>query len=206
MAHLVELLQNHGYAFVLGAVLIEQVGLPVPAFPVLVVAGALVAEGTLSAPAVMALAIAAALLGDLLWFQLGRRYGARMLAAMCRLSWSPDGCDINVRRTFARLGLKALLVTRFVPGLAAVAPSMAGLSGYPRMHFAAFDAAGGALWAAAAVGIGYVFHREVDAVLTTLQRVGTGALLTLGALGAILLAAEWLRRRGRRARPPCMQC
>jgi membrane protein DedA with SNARE-associated domain len=206
MSHVVELLQNHGYALVLLAVLVEQVGVPVPAFPVLVVAGALAAEGTLSVPAVLALAIAAALAGDLLWFHLGRRYGERVLAALCRASWTEGDCALRAGRTFARFGLKALLVTRFVPGLAAAAPSMAGLYGYGRLRFAAFDAAGGALWAGLAVTLGYVFHREVDAVLATLQGVGFGVLAAAAGVALAAGAIEVLRRRGRRGRVPCTQC
>jgi membrane protein DedA with SNARE-associated domain len=205
MTQLIELLQTHGYWFVLLAVLVEQVGVPVPAFPVLVVAGALIADGALSAPAVLALAVIAALAGDLLWFQLGRRYGAPMLARLCRVTGAPDSCPLRAERFFGRFGLKALLVTRFVPGLAAVAPSMAGLSGYGRMRFAAFDAAGGAVWAGVAVTLGYVFHRQVDAVLATLQQVGTGALAAVAGVIAVALLVEFLRRR-RRDRAPCTSC
>ncbi len=206
MGHLVELINEHGYAVVLAAVLVEQMGLPVPAFPVLIVAGALVAEGTLSAPVVLALAIAAALAGDLLWFQLGRRYGRSVLATMCRLSWTPDGCAVTATGAFRRFGLKSLLVARFVPGLAAAAPSMAGLSGHRRMHFAAYDAAGGALWAGAAVATGYVFHREVDALLAALHGIGTGALVALAAIAVVAFAVAVLRQRARRERPSCTQC
>lgn len=195
MTQLVELLQTHGYALVLAAVLIEQIGVPLPAFPVLVVAGALVADGTLSGPTVLALAVLAALAGDLVWFQFGRRFGGSVVGWLCRLPLTPDGCAADAGRVFDRFGLKALLVTRFVPGLAAVAPTLAGHSGHRRLPFAFFDAAGGAIWAGAALAIGFVFHREVDQALAAIAQIGAGALLVLAALLAALAGWTWRRRR-----------
>jgi membrane protein DedA with SNARE-associated domain/rhodanese-related sulfurtransferase len=198
MTQLIELLQTHGYWFVLVAVLVEQIGVPVPAFPVLVIAGALVAEGTLSAPAVLAIAVVAALLGDLLWFQFGRHFGSRVLGWMCRLSLSPDRCVTDAERVFARFGLKALLVTRFFPGLAAIAPSLAGLSGYRRAPFIVFDALGGAIWSGAALAVGYVFHAEVERALAALQRLGLGAVMLILALLAMYVLWRVWRRRAMR--------
>lgn len=199
MAQLIELLQTHGYWFVLAAVLVEQVGVPVPAFPVLIVAGALVAEGTLSAPAVLAIAVVAALIGDLVWFQFGRHFGSRVLGWMCRLSISPDRCVSDAERVFARFGLKALLVTRFFPGLAAIAPSLAGLSGYRRASFIVFDALGGAIWSGVALGVGYLFHDEVQRALDALERLGVGAVMLLAVLLAMYIAWRLWRRRKLRA-------
>jgi hypothetical protein len=135
MEELISLFEQYGYVVVAVALLVEQVGAPVPAFPVLVVAGALVAQGKLSGPAIAALAVAVVVAGDLLWFQFGRRYGSRILALICRISLSPDRCVSQTEQVFAVLGLRSLLVARFVPGLSAVAPSMAGLSGYTRWRF-----------------------------------------------------------------------
>lgn len=195
-----ELIHQHGYAFVLVAVLVEQVGVPIPAFAVLVVAGALAVNGAISVPLVFAIAVLAAVAGDLVWFQLGRRFGARVLAALCGLASSPERCTEDRETLFARFGLKSLLVTRFVPGLAALAPSLAGVAGYRRRQFAAFDAAGAALWAGTALALGAVFHREVDQVIAFIRGAGLQAAAIAGVIALALLAVAAWRMRARLGR------
>lgn len=195
-----ELLHQYGYAFVAGAVLVEQVGVPIPAFAVLVVAGAFAASGTISAPLVFALAVAAAVAGDLVWFHLGRRFGPRVLAALCGFASSPQRCAGDREALFARFGLKSLLVTRFFPGLAALAPSAAGMAGYRRRHFAAFDAAGAMIWAGTALALGVVFHREVDQLIALLREAGLHAVAVAGALALAVIAAVAWRMRARLGR------
>ena len=200
MAPLNDLIQQYGYAFVLAAVLVEQVGVPIPAFAVLVVAGALAANGAISAPLVFVLAVLGAIAGDLLWFQLGRRFGARVLLALCGLRASPERCADDRDALFARFGLRSLLVTRFVPGLAALGPSLAGVAGYRRRHFAAFDAMGAVLWAGTALALGGVFHREIDGVLVLLQTAGAQVAAVLGAVAVAALAVLVWRVRDRLGR------
>lgn len=200
MASLNDLVQQYGYAFVLAAVLVEQVGVPIPAFAVLVVAGGLAASGTISAPLVFVLAVLGAIAGDLLWFQLGRRYGARVLLALCGLRSSPERCAEDRDTLFARFGLKSLLVTRFVPGLAALAPSLAGVAGYRRRHFAAFDAMGAALWAGTALALGVLFHREIDQLLGMMQSAGAQVAAVIGVIVLAVLAVIVWRVRDRLSR------
>jgi membrane protein DedA with SNARE-associated domain len=196
MSDLVALIETHGYLIVAAAVLVEQLGVPLPAFPVLVIAGALAAKGSLSAPAVLALAVIAALIGDYVWFQAGRAYGSRIVGLLCRWSLASGDCIGQARGGFARFGLKALLVTRFVPGLAAAAPSLAGWSGYRRRDFALFDGAGALLWAGTGTALGAVFHREVEQVLALLAAFGAHALAIAGGLGlAAVVAVAWRARR-----------
>src|SRR5687768_2067820 len=90
------LLAQWGLALVFLSVLLEQAGLPIPAPPILIGAGALAMEGTLDASTVMAAGLAACLVADHAWFAAGRRHGRRLLAGICRLSISPDTC---VRKT-----------------------------------------------------------------------------------------------------------
>src|SRR5262245_65889245 len=196
MGDLIELLERHGYLLVFAAVLIEQVGVPLPRVPVLIVAGALVAKGVLAAPIVLVLAVLAALAGDLLWFQFGRAFGSRVLGWMCRLSLSPDKCVSDAERAFARFGLKALLVTRFLPGLAAIAPSLAGLSGYRRRVFVVFDGLGAMLWAGTALTVGWIFHRDVERVLAALEQDGPSAVMLDAAVVALFIGSKtWARYR-----------
>src|SRR5271154_2465940 len=101
-------------------------GLPVPSFPVLLGMGALAGLGNFSFEASLALAVGAALIGDLVWFRLGRVRGHSILNLLCRMSLEPDSCVSNTKSLFARLGARALLVAKFVPGLGATAPPLAG--------------------------------------------------------------------------------
>ena len=96
------LLTQHGLVLVFANVLLTQAGVPVPAIPLLVVAGALVQEGQLSLAAVMAVAVIATLLGDLPWYAAGRMAGHRILRLLCRVSIEPDSCVMQTENTFER--------------------------------------------------------------------------------------------------------
>ena len=74
----------------------QQLGLPVPAYPVLILTGALSVDGHYSPAVLMLTAVTACLLADTLWYLAGQRYGAQVLRTLCRISLSPDSC---VRQT-----------------------------------------------------------------------------------------------------------
>ena len=93
-----EFLHEYGYGFVFTMIFLEQVGLPIPAAPVLIVAGALCAGGMLCLPLVLFLAILGCLLGDIIWYEIGRCKGRSALQALCRLSLSQDVC-VKKRKT-----------------------------------------------------------------------------------------------------------
>src|SRR5471032_1031722 len=102
---LVLLISQYGLALVFANVLLEQVGLPVPAIPTLVVAGALCADGTLSLGGVFAAAFAASMIGDAAWYAGGRAYGKRVMKILCRISISPDSCVSQTEAHFERWGV-----------------------------------------------------------------------------------------------------
>lgn len=196
MHELVRLLTTWGIAFAALNVFVEQLGVPVPAFPTLVVAGALAREGVLHGGPLALAAVAAAVAADLVWFFLGRRHGGSVLRLVCRLTLSPDSCVRRTENLFDRLGLRALLVAKFVPGLSAVATPMAGAAGSRLGPFLLFDTAGAFLWSGSALLIGALFFRQIAAVLDALSRLGGGAVaLLLGALALFLLAKAWERHR-----------
>jgi membrane protein DedA with SNARE-associated domain len=115
MTHdLVLLLGQYGLAVVFANVLIEQLGLPVPAVPTLVVAGALATEGALSMPLLFAVALLACALADIVWYIAGRRYGNRVMKLLCRISLTPDYCVSETQVRFERWGVNALLIAKFV--------------------------------------------------------------------------------------------
>jgi len=143
MPQLVELLQVYGVLIVFGIVLVEQFGLPIPAFPILVVAGALSVDGALSWQLCLLSAVLACLICDMFWFRAGRFYGKRVLRLLCKISLSPDSCVNQTEDRFRRFGAKSLLVSKFVPGFNTIAAPLSGamfrhdldLRGLPESRF-----------------------------------------------------------------------
>jgi membrane protein DedA with SNARE-associated domain len=189
---LITLLQQHGLWLVFANVLALQLGLPLPAWPTLIVVAAL--PGGPPFAAALAVAVAASLIADLVWFAAGRRHGRRVLRTLCRVSLSPDSCVQQTERLYSRWGPPSLAVAKFIPGFAAVATSMAGLVGTPLSRFLPFDALGAALWSGAALGLGRLFAGAVNELLAVLEAAGRWGLITLVALLALSIAFKALQR------------
>lgn len=192
---LIELLKHWDVPLVFAAVLLEQAGLPLPAAPILVIAGALAASGAMRPDAVLLTAVAGALVADHGWFLLGRRYGRRLLATVCRLSLSPDTC---VRRTddlIGRHGAALLLVAKFIPGVSAVAIPTASAMGLSYRRFLLYDGLGCLLWSGAYIGGGVIFSREINRALEGLSWIGGGSVVLLLALLTLYIGAKVLHRR-----------
>jgi len=136
-----------GYYGVFACVFFEQAGVPIPAFPALLAAGALVASGELSLPACLLSAVLAALLADLIWYAIGKVRGGAVLNLMCRLSWRPDTCVSKTKILFSQHGTKTLIFAKFIPGLSTLAPPLAGMAQVPLTRFVAYDGLGSILWA-----------------------------------------------------------
>lgn len=179
MHDLTELLAKHGVLLVFLNVLLTQAGLPLPAVPLLIVAGTLVAEGSIS-PAVLLMAgVSAALLGDTPWFLAGRRYGYTVLRTLCRVAIEPDSCVKRTENIFERYGPVSLVVAKFIPGFATVAPPLAGTMRLDLVRFVLLDGIGALLWVIVPVAAGWYFSREIDAVLHYLETMGARAAVVL---------------------------
>jgi membrane protein DedA with SNARE-associated domain len=189
-------LLQHGYWVVFAFVLAEQIGLPVPAAPVLLAMGALAGAGKLSFLTGVAIAVAASLLSDSVWYLLGKRRGYSVLNLLCRIALEPDSCVRRTEEVFDRFGARALLVAKFVPGLSTVAPPMAGLFGMKVLTFVLADAAGSALWVTAFGGAGWIFRRELVRVAEFALSMGSWLSVVLAALLALyVLFKTWERQR-----------
>lgn len=177
-------------------VLLEQLGLPIPAVPTLVLAGALSVDGRLSAGAVLGVALLACAIGDTAWYFAGRRYGNRVLKLLCRVSLSPDSCVRQSETQFERWGRLALVLGKFVPGLSTIAPPLAGVMRLRWPEFLVLNGIGILLWAGLAVGAGMLFHAQVDYLIDRLEDLGAAAAV-LGAtlLGGYIALKWWQRRR-----------
>src|SRR5688500_3640357 len=110
MQELMALLTSYGLIFVFCNVFLVQVGAPVPAVPTLMIAGALAATGNMSLSAIIAVAVAASVVADAIWYAVGRSYGMRVLRMLCRVSISPDSCVRQTEDKFVRWGAPSLIV------------------------------------------------------------------------------------------------
>lgn len=195
MANLILLLQQYGVLIVFAVVLVEQIGLPIPAFPLLIVAGALSVDGDTSWSAVLVVSMVACLISDYFWFRAGRHYGKRILKLLCRISLSPDYCVSQTEDNFNRWGPKALVVAKFIPGFNTIAPPLAGAMGTSTSRFLGFSIAGGLLWSGTGIGIGSFFHTSIDQVLDILSTMGTTALIVLGVLLLMFVSFKYVERK-----------
>src|SRR6266852_7040734 len=172
MVRLVNLIIQYGVPLVFVNVLLEQLGIPVPAVPTLIVAGALSRENRMSSTHVLLASVAASLIADWIWFMLGRHYGYRILKTLCRISLSPDSCVRDTEAKFERWGLKSLLIAKFVPGFSTVAPPLAGATQPALWAFLLYDGIGALIWVASAVVVGRAFHNAIGRVMTKLESLG----------------------------------
>jgi membrane protein DedA with SNARE-associated domain/rhodanese-related sulfurtransferase len=191
---LASVVSEYGLAIVFANVLVEQIGVPVPAIPTLVIAGGLAAVGKLSALAVFAVAMIACVIADVIWYIAGRRYGNRVMRVLCGISLTPDSCVSQAQARFELWGRNVLLIAKFIPGVALLAPPLAGATRIGWMSFLLFDAAGGALWVAAGMGGGMLLGSQIERLLEYLQNYGAAAILLVVALVAAYIAFKWWER------------
>jgi len=190
-----EFLIRHGYSVLFTLVFAEQIGLPLPALPFLLAAGALAGASRMSLFLALGLAVAAALLSDVVWYQIGRRRGAKVLQLLCRISLEPDSCVRRTESIFEKHGARSLLVAKFVPGLGTVMPPLAGVF---QMRFASFlghDALGALLWAGVFLGLGYLFSGQIEEAAAHALHFGAALLfLVFGGL-ASYIGWKYLQRQ-----------
>ena len=188
-----DFLIRHGYAVLFGWVLLEQMGLPIPAAPLLIAAGALARAGKMNLTFALALALIAVILADLFWYSLGRYRGGRILKLLCRISLEPDSCVRRTENLFVRHGVRSLLVAKFIPGLNTAAPSLAGVFHMPVRRFLIFDCVGGLLWVVTVTSLGLILGDQLERI--ALRWGGWLVAVLAGGLAAYVLWKFIQRRR-----------
>lgn len=148
---------HYAYGILFLWVLVEQLGVPIPSIPLLLTAGSLTATHRLHAVPVMLSVLAACAVADSLWYFAGVRYGGRVVRLICRLSLEAGTCVRKTEGYFGRHGGVTLLFAKFVPGLSAVAPPIAGQTGMPYSRFLLYDLSGSLIWASVYVFGGRFF-------------------------------------------------
>jgi membrane protein DedA with SNARE-associated domain/rhodanese-related sulfurtransferase len=192
---MIGLITQYGLVLVFANVLIQQLGLPIPALPTLIVAGALAADGKISALALFGVAFIACAISDATWYTVGRRFGRRVMQLLCRISLSPESCVRQSTYLFHRWGNLTFVVAKFVPGLLIISPAMAGTMRLNGWSFALLDGLGAALWAAFAIGTGMLFHSEISRLIVHLQELEGVAVALIGVLLGGYVARRWWQRR-----------
>jgi membrane protein DedA with SNARE-associated domain len=176
-------------------VLAEQLGLPLPAVPVLLAMGALVRSGHFSLGLGLGIALGACLIADAVWYWLGRWRGARVLSLLCRISLEPDSCVRSTQDVLTARGARALLFAKFVPGLSTVAPPVAGLIRMRPSRFLVWDGLGALLWAGSYLALGWVFGPQIERVLVSLGAAGGRLVVLIVVLAAGYLGWKYVQRR-----------
>jgi membrane protein DedA with SNARE-associated domain len=191
------LVQHYGLIALFLVVMLESGGVPLPGETALVAASIFASQGNLNIVEVIAVAAAAAIIGDNLGYWVGRTGGRKLLERFGPLRrWSSRTLPW-AERFFQRHGGKTIFLARFFSVLRVTAAWIAGVS---RMHWWTFflwNAAGGICWAVL-VGLVayYVGHAAADAIDRYGFWVGAGLVVVLAI---VWLAVHFWKKRILRA-------
>lgn len=153
---------EHGYTTLFVAAFIERLGFPLLVTPVVVAAGLLAAGGQLDLLSIIAVTTFATLLGDWLWFELGRRRGGKVINFLCRISLSKDSCVRRTQVLSARHADWSLLYSKWVPGVSHLSPPLAGHSGMNLVRFGVFNSIGTFVWVTTLALLGWISMRPLE--------------------------------------------
>jgi membrane protein DedA with SNARE-associated domain/rhodanese-related sulfurtransferase len=182
-------------ALMVANIFLNQLGVPVPAVPTLLLAGAVAAGHPGWGVEMLVGATVACAVTDLLWYVAGRRYGNSVMKFLCMISLTPDSCVSDTQARFDRWGPKAVLVAKFVPGLALVAPPLAGAMRMGWPTFLGLTSLAGCAWAGLYLGIGALLRPQVNWLLPRLSEVGATAAGLIGVLLVGYVGVKWWERR-----------
>jgi membrane protein DedA with SNARE-associated domain len=191
----IELLMTYGYTAVFVCVLAEQLGAPLPSTPVLMTAGAIAGLGKLNPLAARFLAVAASLIGDSVWYYLGKARGTSVLRLLCKISLEPDTCVQRTSSTYSKHGARWLLFAKFIPGVSTIAPPMAGIYRVNPWKFVVMDGAGAGLWAGAFIFAGWCFRDQTDAIATYMDQCGKFLGVSLACAILIYVLFKFIERK-----------
>jgi membrane protein DedA with SNARE-associated domain len=195
MNQLFRFLVGHAEAVLFAAIFAEQIGLPLPAIPILLSAGALIADGVLNPVTAVGITVVASVLADLIWFYLGRRGGGRLLRFFCKISLCDSASFEKTERLFAEHGMSAVTGAKFVPWLGLLIPPLAGAFRVNVGKFMAFDAVGSLLYGIVYLALGFLFDTEISRVLEFVRHFGIGTGVLISLLVAVFVCHKYVLRR-----------
>jgi membrane protein DedA with SNARE-associated domain len=186
--------ENVGYLAVAVFVGVEASGVPMPGEAALIAAAVLASQGKLEIELVIAIAAAAAIVGDNVGYFLGRRYGRRLMERPGRTKVRRQVALARGEQLFDRHGAKAVFLGRWVALLRIWAAWLAGIAGMRWRSFLLWNALGGIGWA---LFFGLLGYWGGEATAHLVARLGVGAAVAIGLAAAGVWA--WLHLRQRRA-------
>ena len=195
MSTILDTLLRHGYLFLAAWVFVEQAGLPLPSLPILLAAGALCGTGRMNFAAALLCGVLATVVPDILWYELGRRKGIKVVQWLCRISLEPDSCVRRTEGLFEKQGARSLLFAKFLPGLNAVATPLAGIFQMRLRKFLLFDVAGASLWVGTYLGLGYLFSGQIERIAQHAAALGGWLLVLLASALAAYIVSKFLSRQ-----------
>lgn len=188
-----DLLRQYGVAILFVWAFLVQAGMPAPAVPLLLAAGAL-AGSLLGLATAIGAAVAATLGADILWYWLGRVHGARVLGVLTRISLRADSLARAAKERFAAHGARYLILAKFLPGVNPLASGIAGAFRTRPEQFALYAAAGALAWAGAWITLGYLCADLIEAILAAASRAGTPLIIAIVGVLVLLAAVRYARR------------
>ena len=168
------------------------IGFVLPGETAVVLGGVLASTGSLSLPVLLVVVVAAAILGDSVGYEVGRRFGPRVLG-WPMLRRHGEKMD-SARALLRKRGGFAVLLGRLTAFLRAVTPGLAGLSSMPYRRFLVFNAIGGLVWGVSFVLVGYFAGESYQRIETMLSR--SSAVVVLAVVVAAILVWHRQRHRG----------
>jgi len=193
MHQLMQGIGQYGLMIVVVNVLLDQIGLPVPAVPTLIVAGA-AADARMPLSMLFAGSVMACLLADCGWYLVGEKYGIRVLKTLCKISLEPDSCVSQTQTRFERWGVNSLVIAKFVPGLAIIAPPLAGAMRIGWLRFIFLSLCAAFLWVGAGLSAGVLFKSQIARVLEHLSAIGSAAGVGIVLVLSAYVAYKWWER------------
>lgn len=190
-----QFLADHGATVLFWVIFVEQVGMPIPAIPLLIAAGALVGAGKMSVATALLIPVAASLPPDFAWYYLGRIKGGKVLGFLCRLSLEPDSCVRDTENMFHRNGPRALLLAKFIPGFSTVAPPLAGIVGMTASTFILYDVGGTLIWAGVCAGVGALFSNQLEQLVGLFDQAGGWLLAMLLVVAGVFIGYKYYHRQ-----------
>jgi membrane protein DedA with SNARE-associated domain/rhodanese-related sulfurtransferase len=189
-----DLLVQYGVAVLFAWAFAVQAGLPLPAAPVLLGAGALSGSGRMNLALAVGATMVAALGADVLWYSLGRSLGLRVFRTLCRFSLDPDSLVREAKERFLSHRGRYLVLAKFLPGLNPLAGGLAGAVSLRPDRFLIYAGTGAFLWAVAWIVLGYACSDAIGLVATWASRVGTPLVIVLAAVLTAYLVLKSVRR------------
>jgi membrane protein DedA with SNARE-associated domain len=177
---------------------LESAGIPLPGETALVAGAALAKHGGLQIEVVIAVAAAAAIIGDSAGYAVSRRYGRKLLTRPGRTQTRRMEVLTRGEAFFDRHGPKAVFFGRWITGLRVWASWLAGITHMPYRQFLMWNALGGITWAITIGLVGYIVGTAAEQIIST---AGLGAAIVVGVLVIAAIIYFHIRRRHKDHKP-----